>query len=688
MRLSGTRISFLLLLLVKVILAKIGDPYRILSITRNAQNPEVKKAYKKLAKEWHPDKNSSPEAEAKFIEINHAYELLMDPDRRQLYDRTGQTEDQPNFRKQHDYSSFKRFETFDDIFSNFGGGRGGGGGFRFNFREGDGVNIFKKQSITFKAYMNSVVELTKKQPYLILFYSDWCIACAHIEPIWRRLAEELEPINFGLATVHAGRETELASKLGVKNVPYIIMLLDGHPYHYTEASLSMVSTLDFIRRKFPHKLVQRITDENLDTFLSGWVDNKVRVLIFGRLDIIRLRYLTLGWEFRERAVIGYVQMERSDTDSIRARYGVSNKVDTLLLFLEDSFTPAASVAMTDLPYPTMKDIIEANKYLLLPRLSSQAVFDALCPVESMRSRRRLCVVLVSEDNPIHEPPRAALREYAIHDHYREKERVRYTYIFKEKQVEFINALTEGSGAPVEVNHHIVIIWRKDRYHLKYEWLEGGWKVNPDHHNNSRQTLKETIHRLLHSNEPMPYETIVQELFDEHAQGIVWRIINKLASVQDYLRENLTQDDVLPAVSILATILFIVAGGYLMSYLVKLEEGSVEGGIKGFMKGEAKQSPQLRIHELRGETYNGLIRMLKPGCRTIVMLCDGESKSKLMPKYHKACWPYRKSSYRNCTFVSLIGNKRMNTYMRLTLLCESTPRDLKTAPNYIEDIICL
>lgn len=64
-------------------------------------------------------------------------------------------------------------------------------------------------------------------------------------------------------------------------------------------------------------------------------------------------------------------MDRADTDSIRARYSVSNKVDTLLVFHEDMHTPVASVAMTDLPYPTMRDIIEGNKFLVLPRLSSQ-----------------------------------------------------------------------------------------------------------------------------------------------------------------------------------------------------------------------------------------------------------------------------------------------------------------------------
>jgi DnaJ family protein C protein 16 len=53
-------------------------------------------------------------------------------------------------------------------------------------------------------------------------------------------------------------------------------------------------------------------------------------------------------------------------------------------------------------------------------------------------------------------------------------------------------------------------------------------------------------------------------------------------------------------------------------------------------------PQLRLlHELRAETYNGMVRMLKPGCRTIVVLVDAQSKNKLLPEFHRIVWPYRK-----------------------------------------------
>jgi hypothetical protein len=54
------------------------------------------------------------------------------------------------------------------------------------------------------------------------------------------------------------------------------------------------------------------------------------------------------------------------------------------------------------------------------------------------------------------------------------------------------------------------------------------------------------------------------------------------------------------------------------------------------------APLVRLlRELRAETYNGMVRMLKPGCRTIVVLVDAQSKNKLLPEFHRIVWPYRK-----------------------------------------------
>ena len=84
----------------------------------------------------------------------------------------------------------------------------------------------------------------------------------------------------------------------------------------------------------------------------------------------------------------------------------------------------------------------------------------------------------------------------------------------------------------------------------------------------------------------------------------------------------------------------------MSYLVKMEEETVRKqlGAKGLKvdRKSGKVVPELKVHELRAETYNGMVRLLKPGCRTIVLIVDKESKEKLVPKFYKLAWPYRRN----------------------------------------------
>lgn len=96
------------------------DYYEVLGVQKNATDEELKKAYRQLAKKYHPDANpnNKEEAEKKFKEVNEAYEVLSDKQKRSMYDQFGHSG--PN-----GYSSdFSGFSGFDG-FSGFGGGNGG-----------------------------------------------------------------------------------------------------------------------------------------------------------------------------------------------------------------------------------------------------------------------------------------------------------------------------------------------------------------------------------------------------------------------------------------------------------------------------------------------------------------------------------------------------------------------------------
>merc|ERR1712130_303512 len=66
------------------------DYYKILGVEKGAGEEEVKKAYRKMALKFHPDKNKEPDAEEKFKEIAEAYEVLSDADKRAAFDRYGE----------------------------------------------------------------------------------------------------------------------------------------------------------------------------------------------------------------------------------------------------------------------------------------------------------------------------------------------------------------------------------------------------------------------------------------------------------------------------------------------------------------------------------------------------------------------------------------------------------------------
>ncbi len=158
---------------------KYQDYYKILGVDRNAETAVIKKAYRKLARKFHPDVNKEADAEEKFKEVNEAYDVLKDKDKRKAYDQFGS-----NWKHGHEFNTggwtdageggfgggnFSDF--FDSIFSSRGAGGFSGGGFHrespFQQRPRKGDDQLLKLDITLEEAFNGgdkTIQLSRSEP--------------------------------------------------------------------------------------------------------------------------------------------------------------------------------------------------------------------------------------------------------------------------------------------------------------------------------------------------------------------------------------------------------------------------------------------------------------------------------------------------------------------------------------------
>ncbi|CAN0927831.1 DnaJ protein ERDJ3A [Linum grandiflorum] len=267
MNLNGGSLALAAILGLSLILlpaqAKTTDPYKILGVEKNASQREIQKAFHKLSLQYHPDKNKSKSAQEKFAEINNAYEILSDEEKRKNYDLYGNDQGNPGFdagdpRRGGGYThftggqgsngfsfnpgewqnmageggsqsfSFSFGGGINDIFSNFFGGNSQSGGFGGNsqsgrfggnsqsggFRSQYGSRTSPKSIIDINSQVYKKEIIDQGMTWLIISYTPSLRDTEYYESIIQEVSDPLQGA-LKVGSINCGTQKSLCTELGI-----------------------------------------------------------------------------------------------------------------------------------------------------------------------------------------------------------------------------------------------------------------------------------------------------------------------------------------------------------------------------------------------------------------------------------------------------------------------------------------
>ncbi|KAL7743818.1 hypothetical protein ACLKA6_000225 [Drosophila palustris] len=619
---------------------RVNDCCKELEIQTDSE-PEGNEAFKQLATGWDLDKTNQPDVKQQSMDIQEAYKMLND-----AFDGPGLTSED---------LAYDFVDPANRCYSEL-----------FDF--GPEIGFYRKLAATSEYFEQTIIPKSKNKLYIIMFYTDWCKDCKELAAAFKNLIDTFEPLGVQFATIDAAKEATVPGLTGVDQVPRMVLVLGGKTYVYRRHLYTSEELDGFIRKKLPSKIGQRINDDNVNDFLNGWSDNRVRALVLESRGITGLQYLLAAFGFQDRVAFGFVDLsEEKNTKMIADRFNVDAKLDSLLLFNEDSERVIASVSMAEIPTQVLNATISLNQYLSLPGLSSQEVLEGVCPIES------LAVVLITENSPQFDIAKGALRHIALESEHSLKE-VRFAHIDKEKQVDFLNAISKGS--PEDNLMRLVVIWRPDSTKIKYEWINGVKLdlnstdfLNNSAINTAKEEINSTICKLLTTSDAFTHEASVQNLYDEHAPGLLSEWIAHSLYQVNYQIEKLSDDLLIVALSLLLTTVSMIGLEYVWMYFLiflRAAEDILKGrGTERMYNMLCGPEPELNLFELNALTYDALIRSPSPGCFTILMISNLESQPQVLPPYRRTAWPHRKN--RNLLFAHLLANRGLTWISELLCL---------------------
>uniref|UniRef100_A0A672G478 DnaJ homolog subfamily C member 16-like n=1 Tax=Salarias fasciatus TaxID=181472 RepID=A0A672G478_SALFA len=624
-------VCVLILLIVSLVKAASEyDPYKILGVSRSASQAEIKRAYKNLAREWHPDKNKDPKAEDMFIKVSKSYEVLSNEERRSNFDRYGQMDDNQPFgqSQHHGFRSFHNSFYFDESF--------------FHFPRYPEDFADSKYMLQHAQFNSDVLPDSYKRPYLIQVTYESCFACFHIKPVWKEVVKELEPLGVGIGIVDLGYERRLASQLGAHRAPSIIGLVNGRVTFFHQAVVRE-HLRQFVEDLLPQKLVEKITDNNYMTFLENWhAENKPSLLLFDQVPVVPLLYKLTAFAFRDYVRFGYVDQGETYNSRLLRQFNINTYAPTMLLFKEDTVKPVDIIQARGMKRQIMDEFVSNNKFLQVPRLASQQIFDELCPVKQFHRRRKYCVLLITGEDSAFLPGNKAFLDFAT---VNKKDVLRFAYVYQRQQQPLCQALFQSQAA---LSPQVVILERRSQAgKVLFRCVSGGWNGS----NEDKYHLHEQLELLQKDPTYLSSDATLPELNNEMAPIFIIQWMNAaydyiLQIYDDLLYSNWSE--MMPILSLIFSALFILFGTVIIQAFSEPGENEPR---QSKSKTRAPKKDFVEVTELTDVTYTSNLVRLRPGHLNVVLVLTNASKNALLRKFAKEVFSFSGTETLHFSFLN-------------------------------------
>lgn len=320
------------------------DFYKILKVPRNADISLIKKNYRKLSKELHPDTNPNSPPQA-FIDVRDAHEALSDPKLRKLYDKYGEEGLNPNFQPQqysksysdHPFHFFQE-DTGNTFFFNSHPGHGDfqsfffSGGPRFerepvvkDLYEKSGSHVVKIKSNTWKSIVHE-----REWFVLVNFYSPSCSHCVKLESTYESMASSFKDI-LVVAAVNCEKERRLCHSSHIESFPTIKLYSDSlqEPVQTYDQSFSSVKNLKKWLSDHIKLYGEILTNANWNSWIVS--NSQLPKLIFITPNhLVPLWFRKAVFPYKKRLSIGYITLKNTACQQLANQHLPSSTYKNLI----------------------------------------------------------------------------------------------------------------------------------------------------------------------------------------------------------------------------------------------------------------------------------------------------------------------------------------------------------------------